>query len=67
MAFSPSCDWNMYTIRYARALSKQRGMKRTATDSLSEEEEASSEVMGSEEEEEDMLTESLLVENWLKK
>lgn len=62
--FSPSCDWNMYTIRYAMALSKQRGMKRTATDTLGEEEEASSEVMGSEDEEEDMMTESLLVENW---
>lgn len=45
------------------ALSKQRGMKRTATDSLHEEDEASSEIMGSEDEEEDMMTESLLVEN----
>lgn len=55
----------MYTIRYAMALSKQRGMKRTATDLLGEEDEASSEFMGSEDEEEDMMTESLLVENWL--
>ncbi|XP_026787994.3 PWP2 small subunit processome component [Pangasianodon hypophthalmus] len=60
---SKLCDWNMYTIRYAMALSKQRGMKRSATDSLCEEEEASSEVMGSEDEEEDMMTESLIVEN----
>lgn len=67
MVFSPSCDWNVYTIRYAMALSKQRGMKRMATDSLSEEEEDSSEVMGSEDEEEDMMTESLIVENWLEK
>lgn len=67
MAFPRSCDWNMYTIRYTMALSKQRGMKRTATDSLCEEEEASSEVMGSEDEEEDLMTESFLEENWLEK
>ncbi|KAF7689577.1 hypothetical protein HF521_012930 [Silurus meridionalis] len=60
---SKLCDWNMYTIRYTMALSKQRGMKRMATDSLCEDEEASSDVMGSEEEEEDMITESLIVEN----
>lgn len=65
MAYFPSCDWNIYTIRYAMALSKQRGMKRTATDSLHEEDDASSEVIGSEDEEEDMMAESLLVENWL--
>lgn len=61
---SKLCDWNIYTIRYATALSKQRGMKRTAADSLAEEDEACSEVFGSEEdEEEDMMSESLLVEN----
>lgn len=37
-----SCDWNMYTIRYAVALSKQRGVKRTAGDALCDED---SEVM----------------------
>uniref|UniRef100_A0A671RII0 Periodic tryptophan protein 2 homolog n=1 Tax=Sinocyclocheilus anshuiensis TaxID=1608454 RepID=A0A671RII0_9TELE len=37
--FLPSCDWNIYNIRYAAALSKQRGMKRTAAESLSDEEE----------------------------
>lgn len=57
MAFFPSCDWNMYTIRYTMALSKQRGMKRTATDSLCEEDEDSSEVMSSEDEEVDMMIE----------
>uniref|UniRef100_A0A8C1ZGC9 PWP2 small subunit processome component n=1 Tax=Cyprinus carpio TaxID=7962 RepID=A0A8C1ZGC9_CYPCA len=36
--FLPSCDWNIYNIRYAAALSKQRGMKRTAAESLSDEE-----------------------------
>lgn len=53
----------MYTIRYAMALSKQRGMKRTATDLLGEGEETSSEVTGSEDEDDDMMTESLLVDN----
>ncbi|XP_036401269.1 PWP2 small subunit processome component [Megalops cyprinoides] len=38
---SKLCDWNIYTIRYAAALSKQRGLKRTAADSLSEEGEGS--------------------------
>uniref|UniRef100_A0A8C2GBA7 PWP2 small subunit processome component n=1 Tax=Cyprinus carpio TaxID=7962 RepID=A0A8C2GBA7_CYPCA len=37
--FLPSCDWNIYNIRYAAALSKQRGMKRTAAESLSDDEE----------------------------
>uniref|UniRef100_A0A673IUQ0 Periodic tryptophan protein 2 homolog n=1 Tax=Sinocyclocheilus rhinocerous TaxID=307959 RepID=A0A673IUQ0_9TELE len=36
---SKLCDWNIYNIRYAAALSKQRGMKRTAAESLSDEEE----------------------------
>ncbi|XP_066517499.1 PWP2 small subunit processome component [Hoplias malabaricus] len=64
---SKLCDWNIYTIRYAKALSKQRGLKRTATDLLSEEEEDdedndgnSSEVMGSEDEEEDMMSDSVI-------
>lgn len=39
---SKLCDWNMYTIRYAVALSKQRGVKRTAGDALCDED---SEVM----------------------
>ncbi|XP_072513698.1 PWP2 small subunit processome component [Salminus brasiliensis] len=64
---SKLCDWNIYTIRYAKALSKQRGLKRTAEDSLSEEEDES-EVLGSEnededEEEEDMMSEPILLEN----
>ncbi|XP_036413031.1 PWP2 small subunit processome component [Colossoma macropomum] len=61
---SKLCDWNIYTIRYIKALSKQRGMKRTATDSLSEQEEegeGGSVVMGSEDEEEDMMSEALIV------
>uniref|UniRef100_A0A6Q2Y2G7 Small-subunit processome Utp12 domain-containing protein n=1 Tax=Esox lucius TaxID=8010 RepID=A0A6Q2Y2G7_ESOLU len=29
---SKLCDWNMYNIRYAVAMSKQRGVKRTAED-----------------------------------
>uniref|UniRef100_A0A672PD57 Periodic tryptophan protein 2 homolog n=1 Tax=Sinocyclocheilus grahami TaxID=75366 RepID=A0A672PD57_SINGR len=36
---SKLCDWNIYNIRYAAALSKQRGMKRTAAESLSDEDE----------------------------
>ncbi|XP_062866597.1 PWP2 small subunit processome component [Trichomycterus rosablanca] len=60
---SKLCDWNVYTMRYAIALSKQKGMKRTAEDSLDKEEEESSEIMDSEDEEENMLTESVLVEN----
>uniref|UniRef100_A0A6Q2XEJ9 Small-subunit processome Utp12 domain-containing protein n=1 Tax=Esox lucius TaxID=8010 RepID=A0A6Q2XEJ9_ESOLU len=31
---SKLCDWNMYNIRYAVAMSKQRGVKRTAEDVL---------------------------------
>uniref|UniRef100_A0A8B9HWS9 PWP2 small subunit processome component n=1 Tax=Astyanax mexicanus TaxID=7994 RepID=A0A8B9HWS9_ASTMX len=61
---SKLCDWNIYTIRYAKALSKQRGMKRTVEDSLSEEGDGS-EIMGSEdeeeEEEEDMMSEPILL------
>uniref|UniRef100_A0A672SER8 Periodic tryptophan protein 2 homolog n=1 Tax=Sinocyclocheilus grahami TaxID=75366 RepID=A0A672SER8_SINGR len=41
---SKLCDWNIYNIRYAAALSKQRGMKRTAAESLSDEEEEEEEV-----------------------
>uniref|UniRef100_A0A8C8LRZ4 Small-subunit processome Utp12 domain-containing protein n=1 Tax=Oncorhynchus tshawytscha TaxID=74940 RepID=A0A8C8LRZ4_ONCTS len=41
-----SCDWNMYTIRYAVALSKQKGVKRTAGDALCDKDESEdSEVM----------------------
>lgn len=41
-----SCDWNMYTIRYAVALSKQRGVKRTAGDALCDKDQSEdSEVM----------------------
>ncbi|XP_062303436.1 PWP2 small subunit processome component [Osmerus eperlanus] len=36
---SKLCDWNMYTIRYAVALSKQRGVKRGADKQGQEEEE----------------------------
>ena len=32
------CDWNMYTIRYAVALSNQRGVKRGADKQGQEEE-----------------------------
>ncbi|XP_064879639.1 PWP2 small subunit processome component [Oncorhynchus nerka] len=45
---SKLCDWNMYTIRYAVALSKQKGVKRTAGDALcdkDESEDEDSEVM----------------------
>ncbi|MFT7818206.1 periodic tryptophan protein 2 homolog [Arapaima gigas] len=35
---SKLCDWNIYTIRYTVALSKQRGLKRTATEPASEDE-----------------------------
>ncbi|XP_017565501.1 PWP2 small subunit processome component [Pygocentrus nattereri] len=62
---SKLCDWNIYTIRYIKALSKQRGMKRMAADSLSEQEEEEEErgsvLMGSEDEEEDMMSEALIV------
>lgn len=33
-----SCDWNIYTIRYAEALSKQRGLKRAASEPASDDE-----------------------------
>ena len=33
------CEWNIYTIRYAVALSKQRGLKRSAEQEEEEEEE----------------------------
>ncbi|KAM4601645.1 PWP2 small subunit processome component isoform 2-T2 [Polymixia lowei] len=36
---SKLCDWNIYTIRYAVALSKQRGMKRRAEEEEEEEKE----------------------------
>uniref|UniRef100_UPI003AAAA85B PWP2 small subunit processome component n=1 Tax=Centroberyx gerrardi TaxID=166262 RepID=UPI003AAAA85B len=36
---SKLCDFNMYNIRYAVALSKQRGMKRAAEEDVEEEEE----------------------------
>ncbi|XP_038835303.1 periodic tryptophan protein 2 homolog [Salvelinus namaycush] len=43
---SKLCDWNMYTIRYAVALSKQKGVKRTAGDALCDKDESEdSEVM----------------------
>ncbi|XDV15061.1 hypothetical protein PO909_015205 [Leuciscus waleckii] len=57
------CDWNIYNIRYAAALSKQRGMKRTAAESLSDEEESSSEAMDSADGEENMMNEPIMVEN----
>ncbi|KAJ8379169.1 hypothetical protein AAFF_G00230810 [Aldrovandia affinis] len=41
------CDWNIYTIRYAEALSNQRGLKRAAERCLSEEEEEEEEEGGS--------------------
>uniref|UniRef100_A0A673JGG4 Periodic tryptophan protein 2 homolog n=1 Tax=Sinocyclocheilus rhinocerous TaxID=307959 RepID=A0A673JGG4_9TELE len=44
---SKLCDWNIYNIRYAAALSKQRGMKRTAAESLSDEEEEEEVAMDS--------------------
>ncbi|KAI4882063.1 hypothetical protein NFI96_028322 [Prochilodus magdalenae] len=59
---SKLCDWNIYTIRYTKALSKQRGMKRPAVDLLSEqEEEGGSVVMCSEDEEEDVMSAALIV------
>ncbi|TRY95282.1 hypothetical protein DNTS_006739 [Danionella cerebrum] len=35
---SKLCDWNIYSIRYAAALSKQRGLKRAAGELISSEE-----------------------------
>lgn len=35
------CDFNIYNIRYAIALSKQRGLKRAAEEEEDDEEEAS--------------------------
>ena len=46
----------MYTLRYAVALSNQRGLKRAAADELSEEEEEGSE------EEDDTMCEPLMIE-----
>ncbi|XP_051982558.1 PWP2 small subunit processome component [Xyrauchen texanus] len=60
---SKLCDWNMYNIRYANALYKQRGMKRTATESISDEEQEGSEEMYSEGEEENLMSEPVMVEN----
>ncbi|XP_016132550.1 periodic tryptophan protein 2 homolog [Sinocyclocheilus grahami] len=60
---SKLCDWNIYNIRYAAALSKQRGMKRTAAESLSDEEEEEEEVaMDSGGDEENIMNESIIVE-----
>ncbi|KAJ8246716.1 hypothetical protein GJAV_G00254600 [Gymnothorax javanicus] len=50
---SKLCDWNIYSIQYADALSKQRGLKRPAAQSLSDEEEDDDDD-DDEEEEEDM-------------
>ncbi|XP_052371653.1 PWP2 small subunit processome component [Oncorhynchus keta] len=47
---SKLCDWNMYTIRYAVALSKQKGVKRTAEDALCDKDESEASL-----EETDML------------
>uniref|UniRef100_A0A9J7ZA71 Small-subunit processome Utp12 domain-containing protein n=1 Tax=Cyprinus carpio carpio TaxID=630221 RepID=A0A9J7ZA71_CYPCA len=62
---SKLCDWNIYNIRYAAALSKQRGMKRTAAESLSDEEDEEEEevAMDSGGDEENILNESVVVEN----
>lgn len=35
---SKLCEWNRYNIKYALAISQQRGMKRPAETSVSEEE-----------------------------
>ncbi|XP_041934789.1 PWP2 small subunit processome component [Alosa sapidissima] len=53
---SKLCDWNIYALRYAVALSNQRGLKRAAADELSEEEEGS-------EEEDDLMSEPLMTES----
>uniref|UniRef100_A0A8C9TWP7 PWP2 small subunit processome component n=1 Tax=Scleropages formosus TaxID=113540 RepID=A0A8C9TWP7_SCLFO len=47
---SKLCDWNIYTIRYAEALSRQRGLKRPAAEPASEDEvsDAMSEESGEE-------------------
>uniref|UniRef100_H3AB34 PWP2 small subunit processome component n=1 Tax=Latimeria chalumnae TaxID=7897 RepID=H3AB34_LATCH len=42
------CDWNRYNIKYAIALSQQRGMKRSAEPSASDEESEGSDVPTSE-------------------
>ncbi|KAM6945818.1 PWP2 small subunit processome component [Aplochiton taeniatus] len=44
---SKLCDWNIYSIRYAAALSNQRGVKRSAKDIHSEEEEEEEEELWS--------------------
>lgn len=36
--FCYSCEWNRYNIKYALAISQQRGMKRSAETSVGEEE-----------------------------
>lgn len=59
----PSCDWNRFNIRYALAVSKQRGVKRTlepvdAEDDTDASDEDSLHLLraaGEEEEEEGML------------
>ncbi|KAL2102294.1 hypothetical protein ACEWY4_001462 [Coilia grayii] len=53
---SKLCDWNMYALRYAVALSNQRGLKRAATNELSEEED------GDSTEEDDLMSEPLMAE-----
>lgn len=53
------CDFNMYNIRYAEALSKQRGVKRAAEEDKEEEEEEDEEL--SEEMSEASLDESELM------
>lgn len=37
-----SCEWNIYNIKYALAISQQRGMKRTAEETPGDEEELDS-------------------------
>lgn len=53
----------MYTLRYAVALSKQRGVKRVATSELSEEEEE--EMLGDSEEEDNLMGAPLMAETEL--
>lgn len=60
---SKLCDWNIYNIRYAAALAKQRGLKRTASEIYGAEKEDSSEAMDSEGDEENMTNEPIMLEN----
>lgn len=56
------CDWNIYALRYAAALSNQRGVKRVAGEESSEEEDISDEEEDHGEEEDEDMDESLMAD-----